>query len=846
MLALALGQESATPPADPRSPHVCIVATGGYGRREVCPFSDIDVTICYLPGVRGIKEISSAVLYPLWDSGLKVGHSVRTPKEAVGVASAETDVATSHLDTRYVAGSEAAFEELSARLSSFFKKKADRLVEAILDKRNRRLGSLGEFDGLGRRAGSLHTDLKLGSGGLRDISFLEWVATLSGVRLDEVLSEAEYASLNRAKSHLLLLRSALHLCYGRQHDRIDHGAVFRLEQRFGPGLTDRLLRSALSSMLKAEYLVAKGLGELVATRRIVRGRGEREAARTSDPDSPSPSPAGTTAHFDAQVASELLMERIRGPEEGLLEDLVGMQARGRLQAAIPEWRAIEGLYQRDPYHLFTVDIHSIAATARVGHAFDKALLDSPELWPPHLVSSLRELAHGAPEAADRHAELRLACLLHDIGKGASPDRPGTDNTAGAPEGLRPPGAGEEPPARAAHSGKAERRHDAHSRHAVEGAEVAGTIARRLGLPAESTKRCESLVRHHLLLAQIASERDAGDEATLDLVTSVITEASLLDQLYLLTLADSSATGPRAWNAWRRSLLTRLYLACRNKLETARDSQGEGARPFEGELRRRLFEYLRSAGMETRTAKQIRDSAPRQLLWLEEADTTLVAAALVRLVGGDRHPVLEGRALGDGYHSLVVAAYDAPGLFAKIAGAMAVCGLSVISAQASTLELDPPIACDLFVVGGEATRAPGTVEFASIEAKLRSVVGGRLALSYRLALKTREWKESLQARSRRSGGSSPLPETPEVRILDDASGECTVVEIRAPNRPRLLYDVASTLAELCLDIKSAKISTLADTAADVFYITDLEGNKIVDFDYLREVRAALTYALSRGL
>ncbi len=793
------------------------MATGGYGRREVCPFSDIDLTICYLPGVRGIKEVSSAILYPLWDSGLKVGHSVRTPKEAVGVASAETDVATSHLDTRYVAGSKAAFEELSARLSSFFKKKTARLVEAVVQARNRRLGSLEEFDGIGLRAGSLHADLKLGSGGLRDISSLEWVAALSGVRLDEVLSEADYASLNRAKSDLLLLRSALHLCYGRQHDQIDHSALIRLEERFGADLGEELVGKALSSMVTAEYVVEQGLRALLSPPAMVRGRADSGGVigrPSGDHGGGSGTdPVSATRGLSPEAASELLMERIRGPQEGLLEDLLAMQAKGVLQAAIPEWRFLEGLYQRDPYHLFTVDVHSIATTARVGYALDRALLDSPEPWPASLAAELRELAHGSRAPDERSTELRLACLLHDIGKGLT----------------RQPRVGER------------------SRHAEVGSPIARTIAERLGLSVESAMRCETLVRHHLLLAQMASGRDAGDEATLGTVVSIVGHESLLDQLYLLTLADSSATGPQAWNAWRRSLLTRLYLATRRAFEATASGEAGGEGSPEAELRRRLLSALRGAGMDGTTAARVAAAAPKQLLWLEDADTSLVASALCRLLGRQKRPVLEGRALGDGYYSLVIAAMDAPGLFAKVAGALAVCGLSVVSAQASTLELDPPVACDQFHVSDVTLGSSGTADLGSMESRLRSALAGRLSLSYRLALKTKEWKEHLELRYRRSGVSPPQPsEEPEVRILNDVSAHATVVEIRAPNRPRLLYDVASVLAELCLDIKSAKISTMSGTAADVFYITDLEGNKVVDPDYLREVRAALTHTLRAGL
>lgn len=816
IFALALGLEP-TEPANgyPETPPISLVATGGYGRRDVCPYSDIDVTICYMPGLKGINEISSAIFYPLWDSGIKVGHSVRTPKESTSVAAAEPDVAVSYLDARLVSGSPEPFEELKARFSSFMKKRSSRMIDDLIERRRKRSAALGEFDGLQHKAGYLQMDLKLGSGGLRDISTLEWSLRILGVDPQELLGPEDIDTLARARSDLLLLRSALHLCYRRQRDYLDAAALARLEAKFGRSFADRSVRAALAASVAVEAIVEKAL-KAVSDRNgkpgifaSVFSRPQKAEVASASKHEFSEDPAERK-----REAKQKLLETLSSPKDDLLGSLKALQASGVLSRAIDRWQKIEGAYQRDPFHTFSVDVHSMAAVARIGYAFEKAVLNSPGVWPSRLLEDLSEIVKGRPEK--RAVALRLACLLHDIGKGMEP------------ETARPDHA------------------DRQDRHAAAGAVVAREAALDLGLDDAIATECEFLVRNHLLLAETASSRDVRDPATIESICARIPEPAFLDDLFLLTLADTSATGPSVWNSWRRSLITQLYLACR-KAMGAGGAHGAGSGTTREESETRFVETLKSKGVPGETAVEIAAAVPDEFLELRRSNLELAAGAVRRHIDLSGNPALLAEDLGDGFFELCVVARDAPGIFAKIAGVLAICSLSVVSAQAYTLDLENPLAIDLFSVQSPSARSLLEEDYrSSIEKKLQAAFSGKLALNYRLAKKTREWRKQYEARSERGSSLERLPENPEVHVDNDFSKSYTVIEIQAANRPRLLYDVASTLSELKLDIKSAKISTLGDRAADVFYVTDADGSKIRDPDHLKEAKEALAYSLSLGL
>ncbi|MER3520762.1 MAG: hypothetical protein C4317_00375 [Acidimicrobiia bacterium] len=204
-------------------------------------------------------------------------------------------------------------------------------------------------------------------------------------------------------------------------------------------------------------------------------------------------------------------------------------------------------------------------------------------------------------------------------------------------------------------------------------------------------------------------------------------------------------------------------------------------------------------------------------------------------------------------------------------------MSVVSAQAHSLETQPRIAVDLFFVHTLSGKLSSEEGLSELQNQIRSVIAGKIALSYRLGLKTTEWRQQLDAQARRAGSFKVMQETtkerkvvykldsdktaheaaelsalrsphsePLIHIDNASSKNRTIIEVQSQNRPRLLYDIARTLAELGLDIRAAKIATLAETAADVFYVVDSSGSKVEDPEHIREVRNALTHALSSGL
>ena len=839
---------------------VALVATGGYGRKEVCPYSDIDLTICYLPGVKGIKEISAAILYPLWDSGLKVGHSVVTPKEAVAIASSELDTTVSHLDSRHIIGAPSLFQELSERIESLVAKRRKRILQDILEKRKRRINALPVFDGLRWGAGYLGADLKLGSGGLRDLCSIEWVAKCLGLDLTEVLSPEDQKILLRAKSDLLLLRSALHLCYRRSQDVLDTSAVTRLQARFGEVLAKCITQRALQAAVATEVLVERNLCLLV--------NDAKAQARRLSPTMMLPQVLKASAVSNARVPDEAsgqtakrqptnaddarsqLLRVLQAPLDEILEKGRFLQAYGIMQKAIPHWKNIEGLYQSDQYHTFTVDVHSWATLSRLLYVFQKAVLDTPGIWPSMLVEHLTELVESAD--SERALTLRLACLLHDIGKGLTA-RAFRSNSNSTSE---------------------------HSSHAKIGSHIAHQVAIELGYSDDSAKRCAHLVLHHLVLAEAALKRDFQDPATVEAVHNALENPSLLDDLYLLTLADASATGPQVWNSWRRSLVTQLYMACRARPSVDAMGRHALASADRDQIIAEFENALRRAGVGESVARHLSKASPLSLtasIASRMPTLELTAAALARHLREGGAPAVEARDIGDSYYELVVVAQDTPGLFAKIAGCTALSSMSVVSAQAHSLETQPRIAVDLFFVHTLSGKLSSEEGLSELQNQIRLVIAGKIALSYRLGLKTTEWRQQLDAQARRAGSFKVMQETtkerkvvykldsdktaheaaelsalcsphsePLIHIDNASSKNRTIIEVQSQNRPRLLYDIARTLAELGLDIRAAKIATLAETAADVFYVVDSSGSKVEDPEHIREVRNALTHALSSGL
>lgn len=399
----------------------------------------------------------------------------------------------------------------------------------------------------------------------------------------------------------------------------------------------------------------------------------------------------------------------------------------------------------------------------------------------------------AREAEPDQEALLLAALIHDIGKGAEED------------------------------------------HCLRGEVLARSIVARIGLEEPEASDVVWLVRNHLLLSRVATRRDIGDEVmALDLAKRIGSERRLR-LLYLLTIADARATGPSAWSSWKGTLISRLFSRVSQVLRRE-DLAGSDASLVVAdkmdEVRANLAEYP-SAVLERHLV-----TMPRA--WLLAQDPRGLVEQSIQMLEFRREDELHLRAVADpeaGIWEVTVVANDRPGLFSRVVGVLGLHGLNVLGAEAYTRE--DGVALEIFQVEGEIGQA---TDMGALAADARKALRGRLALDARLAdLRRRRIEDRVLANGER--GTRPAMAQPEIQVDDEASDFYTVVEVRAPDRVGLLYTITQALVEMELDIHVAKVSTYGDEVVDVFYVRDVEGQKITEGDFAAEIARAIQHRLA---
>lgn len=521
LFADAVGDASSVPMA--------LVAVGGYGRRELAPHSDLDVLLLH-DTRRGVADVAERLWYPIWDTKLKLGHSVRTKKEALALADDDLDTATSLLTARHLAGDPALTADLAARALAQWRRRPRRWLPALQASVQARHATFGEVAFL------LEPNLKEGRGGLRDVHALRWAATADLVwtapsgpaealaraydtilaarvelqrrlaRPSDVLTldeqDAVAAALGERNADVLMAHVAAAArtiawmgdeTWRRVASALQGpaGREFRRDHPLAPGVVRREgevhLTADADPARDPSVVLRVGLAAARTGLPIERASLERLAARTDV--FPDPWPAGAVD----ELCALLLTGR---PAIGVLETLDQV---GLLVKVLPEWKPVRNRVQRNALHRFTVDRH---------------------LW---------EVAAEAAALADRVRRpdlLVLAALLHDLGKGTPGD------------------------------------------HSEVGVALVQRIGPRLGLPAGDVATLVTLVRNHLLLPDVATRRDLSDPAAIEPVAAAVGDVQTLALLAALTEADGKATGPAAWSEWKAELLAEL-------VERVGEALGEG-------------------------------------------------------------------------------------------------------------------------------------------------------------------------------------------------------------------------------------------------------------------------------
>ncbi|MBI5442026.1 MAG: [protein-PII] uridylyltransferase [Deltaproteobacteria bacterium] len=807
-----------------RSDAVGIFALGGFGRRELSPYSDVDLLIAP-EDVRELSALAEALLYPLWDAGLEVHCVARTVEENREVARDDLRSKTSLLEARLLYGSQRLADRFEREVlwGEIFGRGVRAFVQAKLEEMEARSRRYGDTVYL------LEPNVKESPGYLRDAQTAVWVAKVRfKVRSrDEllrkgVLPEGELAAIAGATEFFLRIRNHLHFAAGRCDDRLSFEAQEELAPFLGyrdeGGLSggERFLQDVYSTANRVSHFTRLTVRRAAAGL-LPRSEAERHAPRTLAPgmvlrqgeihlsaDAVEKTPLLLLEVFEAaQVqdadlspeALEVVRENLPRIDDRFRRDPRAVQAFFRilsyprrvattlmrmhdvhlLNRFIPEFERIYCRMQRDLYHAYPVDVHSLFAVQELRRLARGELAEEFPL-PTEVMTGLSR-----PEI------LYLAALLHDVGKG---------------EG---------------------------SEHERRGAEIALAVGERMGLSPEDRERLVFLVANHLLLSHTAERRDLHDEELIFSFARKVGSAEALGMLYLLTFADIRAVGPGAWTSWKDLLLRELYLKAREALE-------EGT--FEAELGEErvqsVRERLRQLAVEVppeEVERFLQDVESPQYLLANPVEALLRHVAVFARRG--ERPVAEVRPVpAEGYAEVLVVTRDRPGLFSDIAGLMAAHRLNILSAVLNTR--GDGWALDVVHVCGPA----GELIFDEAvwrdwRRDLDAVLTGQSTL-----------EAAVGSRLRRRGVlDRPRPKAAvRVRIDNEASRRFTVVDITAADRLGLLYDVARTFAEQGLTIRLAKIATNIDRVSDSFYVEDVGSGKITDRGRIEALQASLSRVL----
>ncbi len=788
---------------------ICLLGVGGYGRGQMAPHSDVDIAfLTPWKQTSWTEQVIEAMLYTLWDLGLKVGQSSRSLDETVRLAKSDLTIRTALLESRFIWGDARLNDEASARFRKEVVAGTDRdFVAAKLEERNDRHRRMGDSRYV------VEPNVKEGKGGLRDLHTLFWIGKYVH-RVDDVgdlvgaglLSTDELHQFHRAENFLWAVRCHLHMIAGRAEERLTFDYQREIAQRMQ--FANRPGKSAVERFMHYYFLQAKTVGDLTglflahldeqfasAGRRftlsaiprrprklngfrLVRGRLDLpddgflaqdpvrlvEMFALADRNGLEIHPnAMRAARRDARLidanvrrdprANALFLDVLtsRNDPETVLR---WMNEAGVFGRFVPDFGRVVAQTQFDMYHHYTVDEHTIRAIGLL------ATIERGDLKTDHPIATalIRQIVS--------RRVLYVAVLLHDIAKGRGGD------------------------------------------HSLLGAEVADQLCPRLGLTPAETETVAWLVRYHLLMSATAFKRDLSDFKTILDFSEAVQSPERLKLLLMLTVVDIRAVGPGIWNSWKRQLLADLYDGAEEVLRLGHKQTGRKER-----VTAKQAELTTRMNWSALTATAYSRRMP-EAYWVAEPIDVLQANARQVLAAGDEQLSIEASVYPERGATLVtVYAADHPGLFYRIAGAIHLAGGSIIDARIHTTR--DGMALDNFLV-----QDPFGKPFDEASRLKRLSAGIEDALTNRARL-----TERLAAKSLPRPRADAFAIAPNVLVDNRASNRFTVVEVNARDRPALLYALAFGLFQSKVTIHSAHVATYGERAVDTFYVTDLLGAKI---------------------
>ncbi|MEZ5752783.1 MAG: [protein-PII] uridylyltransferase [Paracoccaceae bacterium] len=795
-------------PAPTEGQRLAVLAVGGYGRAEMAPFSDVDLLFLTPWKVTGwLESVIESTLYILWDLKLKIGHSSRTIDDCLRLGREDYTIRTALLEQRFLLGNRELADDLQARLwKELFRGTQSEFIEAKLEERADRHQKQG-----GQRY-MLEPNVKEGKGGLRDLQALYWIAKYihhveKAAELVNLgfFTRQEYETFREAETFLWAVRCHLHHAAKRATDQLTFDMQPEIAERMG--YVDQGGRRAVEIFMQAYFRQATRVGEL--TRIFLTALEERHVKRApgllgllrrrkkvkpeytvdlgrlnvKHPATFYDDPLNILRIFEEALRTGLLMhpdamrqitanlykfdaETRESPEavqiflDMLLKHgnperaLRRMNELGVLGAMIPEFEAIVAMMQFNVYHHYTVDEHIIQCISILAQIERKELIE--EL----------PLSSSILDAGVNRKVLYVALLLHDIGKGRPED------------------------------------------HSVLGAQIARRVTPKLRLNPEECETVEWLVRNHLLMSDVAQKRDIGDPRTVREFAKAVKTRKRLDLLTVLTVCDIRGVGPGTWNNWKAMLLRQLHADTTEALEKGVEALNRSHR--EDEAKRVLREALPDWSRADLRAETARHYGP---YWQGlPSDTHVVFANLLRGLGDaeiriDLHADTERDAT-----RACFALADHPGIFSRLAGALALVGANIVDARTYTSKDGYATAVFWFQ---DADGHPYEVDkLPRLRKMIERTFAGEVVTTQ--ALKDRDKVRKRERKFR----------VPTIISFDNEGSDIyTIIEVDTRDRPGLLHDLTRTLAANNIYIASAVIATYGVQVVDSFYVKDMFGLKL---------------------
>ncbi|SED24249.1 [protein-PII] uridylyltransferase [Streptomyces sp. PAN_FS17] len=654
---------------------VSLVAVGGYGRGELSPRSDLDLLLLHDGGdSKAVAALADRIWYPVWDLGLALDHSVRTPAEARRTAGEDLKVQLGLLDARHIAGDLGLTAGLRTSVLADWRNQAPKRLPELQELSAERAERQGELQYL------LEPDLKEARGGLRDATILRAVAA-------SWLADAPREGLDDARRRLLDVRDALHLTTGRATDRLSLQEQDQVAAELGLLDADTLLRQVYEAARVISYasdVTWREVGRVLRARAVrprlramlgggakptaersplaegvVEQDGEVVLARAARPERDPVLPLRAAAAA-AQAGLPLSLHAVRrmaasvrplptpwpaeareqlvtllGSGRPTVEVWEALEAEGLITHFLPDWERVRCRPQRNAVHIWTVDRHLIETAVRASEFTRR--VHRPDL-------------------------LLVAALLHDIGKGWPGD------------------------------------------HSVAGEIIVKDVAARIGFDRDDVTVLSTLVRHHLLLVETATRRDLEDPATVRSVAGAVGSQGTLELLHALTEADALATGPAAWSSWRGSLVADLVKRVGAVLAGDDPAEPEAAAP--------------TAEQERLAIEAIATGSP-----------VLALRAQTEPPAGEQSPG-DPEPLGV---ELLIAVPDQPGVLPAVAGVLAMHRLTVRTAELSALDLPDGVEGAVLLLNWRVAAEYGSLpQAARLRADLVRALDGSLDIAGRLA------------------------------------------------------------------------------------------------------------------